>query len=66
MKVFLPLELSEERTPEQIEQLRAIMQAMADVGAAWGVKGGKTIINFDAEGIFRAIGYDYLVWVKRK
>lgn len=47
-------------------QMEEIVNALISVGGLTGVKGGQTIIHFDADGVFRSVELKYLPWVKRK
>lgn len=47
---------------EQITKYEKIFRILIDKGALDGVRGGKTIIHWDAVGKFRGISFDYFVW----
>lgn len=53
-------------TIDQIARYKEILLALLAVGALDGVKNGKTVINFDSEGIFQNIQLDYIPWRRRK
>lgn len=43
-----------------------ILEALITSGGLDGVKGGKTILHFDAEGIFMGVELAYWPWKRRK
>jgi len=43
-----------------------IVEALVTTGGLTGVKGGQTIIHFDALGEFQKIQVSYFPWVNRK
>ena len=47
-------------------KIQEIVGALITSGGLTGVKGGKTIIHFDAEGMFQGIELDYWPWRRRK
>lgn len=51
---------------EYEEKYKEIFTALVMSGGLTGVKGGKTIIHFDADGVFQGIALDYWPWRKRK
>ena len=51
---------------EEIVRYQEIFGALIRSGGLTGVKGGKTIIHFDAEGTFQGIELDYWPWRRRK
>lgn len=51
---------------EETLKYQEILVALISSGGLSGVKGGKTIIHFDAEGIFQGIELDYWPWRRRK
>ncbi len=53
-------------TSEEVQRYREIFLALLSSGGLSGVRGGKTIIHFDAEGIFQGIELDYWPWRRRK
>ena len=61
------LELRIEGTTQQeIDKYVEIFHALLKSGGLSGVRGGKTIIHFDAEGTFQGIELDYWPWRRRK
>lgn len=50
----------------KLVKIREIMEALVASGGLTGVKGGKTIIHFDADGVFQGIELDYWPWRRRK
>lgn len=55
-----------ELTPEKELKIREIFVALVSSGGLTGVKGGKTILHFDADGVFQGIELDYYPWRRRK
>lgn len=51
---------------DQLLQINDIMEALITSGGLTGVKGGQTIIHFDADGIFQKIELKYFPWMRRK
>ena len=51
---------------EDAERIGEIVSALVNSGGLTGVKGGKTIIHFDAEGTFQGIELDYWPYRRRK
>ena len=59
------IKLQLEADKEQLEKAREIFEALIKSGGLWGVRGGKTIIHFDAQGVFQGIELDYWPWRRR-
>ena len=53
-------------TPTQKLSIEEIVGALVTSGGLTGVRGGKTIIHFDGEGVFQGIELAYFPWRKRK
>ena len=53
-------------TQEEIDKYSEIFQALLKSGGLSGVRGGKTIIHFDGDGIFQGVELDYWPYRKRK
>ena len=51
---------------DQISHIEEIVAALIQSGGCTGVKGGKTIIHFDAEGAFMGVQLDYWPFRRRK
>ena len=51
---------------EQLEKYAEILTVLISKGALDGVRGGKTILHFDADGNFMACQLDYTPWRRRK
>ena len=51
---------------ENKEKIQEIFTALVTSGGLTGVRGGKTIIHFDAEGVFQGVELDYWPWRRRK
>lgn len=52
-------------TQSDIEEMKAILEALVATGGLTGVKGGQTIIHFDAFGVFQKIELKYFPWVRK-
>lgn len=63
---MIKLDFDVEATKEEAERYHEIISAMLRCGALSGVKGGKTILHFDALGIFQGVELDYWPWRRRK
>lgn len=50
----------------QMKSISEIVTALVTSGGLTGVKGGKTIIHFDADGNFMGVELDYWPWRRRK
>ena len=51
---------------EEIERYHEILLALIKCGGLTGVKGGKTILHFDADGVFQGVELDYWPYRRRK
>lgn len=51
---------------EEVERFTEIFYALLKSGGLSGVRGGKTILHFDAEANFMGIQLDYFPWRRRK
>ncbi len=51
---------------EYVSRYTEIFGALIKSGGLTGVKGGKTILHFDADGIFMGVELSYWPWRKRK
>lgn len=63
MKVRIEIEGASQ---QQIIKYTEILTVLIEKGGLDGVKGGKTIIHFDAEGTFMGIELDYWPFRRRK
>lgn len=52
--------------PEEVQKYTEIFTALISSGGLTGVKGGQTIIHFDADGSFMGIQLSYWPWRRRK
>lgn len=52
-------------TQSDIEEMKSILEALVSTGGLTGVKGGQTIIHFDAFGVFQKIELKYFPWVRK-
>jgi len=69
MKIELVVKNTENLGPiteQDIRNFEEIFSALVSSGGLTGVKGGKTIIHFDAEGLFQKIQLDYYPWNRRR
>ena len=55
-----------ELTDEKRAGIREIIEALISSGGLTGVKGGKTILHFDGDGVFQGVQLDYFPWRKRR
>jgi hypothetical protein len=62
----IEINLREDFDNAKVEQAKQVFNALVTTGALIGVKGGKAIIHFDADGTFQGIELDYWPWRKRK
>ena len=53
-------------SPEQLKRYTEILTVLITKGALDGVRGGQTILHFDADGEFQGIQFSYWPWRKRK
>ena len=60
------IKLTFEADSEQIDKATEIFHALIKSGGLWGVRGGKTSIHFDANGVFQGIELNYWPFRKRK
>lgn len=52
--------------PAEMARFTEIFSALIRSGGLTGVKGGKTILHFDADGQFMGVQLDYFPWRRRK
>ncbi len=62
----IELNIQAQLSPEEIMKYQEILVALVTCGGLSGVKGGKTIIHFDADGIFQGVELDYWPWRRRR
>jgi hypothetical protein len=55
-----------EFTPERLRMYEEIITALVSSGGFDGVKGGQTILHFDANGIFMGVQLSYWPWKRKK
>lgn len=53
-------------TKEQLSDIQEILTALVESGGLTGVKGGQTILHFDATGQFMGVQLSYFPWRRRK
>lgn len=51
---------------EEVQKFSEIFYALLKSGGLSGVKGGKTVIHFDADGVFQGVQLDYWPYRRRK
>ena len=51
---------------EEVSKFSEIFYALLRSGGLSGVKGGKTVIHFDADGVFQGVQLDYWPYRRRK
>jgi hypothetical protein len=69
MKITLEIRNTENvasMTDSDRRQMEEIMEALISTGGLTGVRGGQTVIHFDAHGIFQGVQLDYWPWRRRK
>ena len=62
----IELNIERELDANELRQAQEILVALVSCGGIFGIRGGKTIIHFDAIGIFQGIELDYWPWRRRK
>lgn len=60
------LDIQREMTPEEVLKAQEILVALVSSGGLFGVRGGQTIIHFDAAADFQGIQLSYWPWRRRK
>lgn len=53
-------------TDDKKKEIEQIISALLTSGGLTGVKGGKTIIHFDGDGVFQKVQLDYFPWSRRR
>lgn len=69
MKIELEIKNTENigfMSESDVKQMQEILNALVTTGGMTGVKGGQTIIHFDAQGIFQRIELKYYPWTRRR
>ena len=69
MKIELEIKNTENigsMSESDVKQMQEIMNVLITTGGMTGVKGGQTIIHFDAQGIFQRIELKYYPWTRRR
>jgi len=66
MKYNFEIIINESKSQEEIEKYKEIFSVLINKGALDGVRGGKSVIHFDADGVFQGVQLDYWPWRKRK
>lgn len=51
---------------EEVARYHEILTALIKSGGLTGVRGGQTILHFDADGIFQGVQLSYFPWRRRK
>ncbi len=60
------MKLTIEVENEHFDRFQEIFAALIRSGGLSGVKGGQTIIHFDADGTFQGVQLSYWPWRRRK
>lgn len=63
MKIEIKIEGA---TKEQLEKYTEILTVLISKGCLDGVRGGSSIIHFDADGVFQGVELDYWPWRRKK
>lgn len=58
--------LRDDFDPSKIEQTKQVFNALVSTGGLTGVRGGQTIIHFDADGNFQGVQLSYWPWRRKK
>jgi len=69
MKLELTIKNTEnigEIDKDKLSKIQEIIEALITSGGLTGVKGGKTLIHFDGDGLFQGIELDYWPFRRRK
>lgn len=53
-------------SPDQVRNIEEIVTALIQSGGLTGIRGGKTILHFDAESQFMGVQLDYWPFRRRK
>lgn len=62
----LELDIDRDLDANEIERVKEVVSPLIKSGALFGVRGGKAIIHFDADGIFQGVELQYWPWRKRR
>lgn len=65
MPTNFTLQVERNMDDNERRQVVEIMAALIACGGLTGVKSGKTIIHFNADGVFQHIQLDYVPWKRR-
>lgn len=52
-------------TEVDVLEITEIVEACVTAGGFTGVKGGQTILHFDADGVFQKVELKYFPWVRK-
>jgi len=58
--------LIENHDERELASIKEIFGALVKSGGLTGVKGGTTILHFDADGVFMGVQLSYWPWRRRK
>lgn len=50
---------------KELAKFQEIVDALIRSGGLTGVRGGQTILHFDADGIFQKVELKYFPWIRR-
>lgn len=62
---LIQFNINRELSPEEMLQYKEIFSALIVSGGGTGVKNGRTILHFDAQGIFKGVELNYWPWKRR-
>ena len=65
MKIQIELDVLDEYHDKDFDEFAKIFELLINKGALTGIKGGKAMLHFDGDGIFRGLELDYWPWKKR-
>lgn len=51
---------------DQVSNIQEIVTALITSGSLTGIRGGKTCVHFDGDGVFQGIETVYFPWRRRK
>lgn len=61
----MKLEMDIDCNLEDMKRIHEIFTALLATGGLSGVKGGQTVIHFDANGLFQGVQLNYWPWRRR-
>lgn len=61
----MKLEMEIDCNVDDMKRIQEIFAALLATGGLSGVKGGQTVIHFDANGLFQGVQLNYWPWRRR-